>query len=63
MADNAGKVSRGLSKTKIDSIKAFMWIEGKTDSDSCSICMEKYETGSKFKRLPCKHEYHSECVN
>ena len=63
MQDAAGKVSRGLSKSEIDAIKAFMWIDGRTQSDSCTICMEKYEVGVKFKRLGCKHEYHSECLN
>ena len=63
MADNAGKVSKGLSQAEIDRIKAFMWIEGRTSSDSCSICMDKYLSGVKYKKLPCKHEYHSECIN
>lgn len=30
MQDAAGKVSRGLSKSEIDAIKAFMWIDGRT---------------------------------
>ena len=63
MSDNAGKVSRGLAKGQIDAIKAFMWIEGRTEYDSCTICMERYVNGTKCKRLPCKHDYHAECVN
>jgi len=63
MTENAGKVSKGLSKEKINEIRSFMWIEGRTKSDSCTICMEKYTSGVKVKTLPCKHEYHTECVN
>jgi len=33
MADNAGKVSKGLAKGQIDALKAFMWIEGRTEYD------------------------------
>jgi len=32
------------------------------DAPCCSICMENYEPGTKIKRLPCKHEYHPECI-
>lgn len=40
-----------------------MWIEGRTTQETCTICMETYVAGMKFKRLGCKHEYHSECLN
>ncbi len=63
MADNAGKVSMGLPKQKIEQIRALMWIEGRTSTDSCTICMEKYTIGVKYKKLACKHEYHGECLD
>ena len=40
-----------------------MWIDGRTASDTCSICMDKYTTGTKYKKLVCGHEYHSECLD
>ena len=63
MGDSAGSVSKGLSLAQINKIKAIMYVEGNSDTDACTICMEKYTTGTKLKKLPCKHEYHSECVN
>ena len=44
-------------------MRAFMWLEGRTDSDTCIICMDKFTTGCKYKKLPCKHEYHADCLN
>ncbi|ORX58479.1 hypothetical protein BCR36DRAFT_366691 [Piromyces finnis] len=32
------------------------------DAPSCSICMENYKPGTRIKRLPCKHEFHPECI-
>lgn len=28
----------------------------------CSVCKEPAEAGAKFKVLPCKHEFHEECI-
>jgi len=63
LGDVAGKVSKGLTKQQIDKIKSVIYVAGKTDTDTCTICMDNYVKGTKLKVLPCKHEYHSECVN
>lgn len=63
LGENAGKVNTGLSQQQIDQIRAFTWIEGRTKQDTCTICMEKFKIGAKYKKLLCNHEYHSECVN
>ncbi|KAH8395928.1 hypothetical protein KR215_011814 [Drosophila sulfurigaster] len=28
----------------------------------CAVCKEPAEEGSKFKVLPCKHEFHEQCI-
>ncbi len=63
LGENAGKVSQGLKKGEIDEIRTLTWIEGRTKQETCTICMEKFKLGVKFKKLKCDHEYHSECVN
>ena len=32
------------------------------DSDTCPICLERYEEGSKCGVLPCKHGFHDFCI-
>ena len=58
LGENAGKVSRGLSAFQISKIKSFAFLEGRTKSDTCTICMEKFKVPTRFKRLSCDHEYH-----
>ena len=64
MGDKAGKVSRGFSRMQIESLRAMIWMEGRTTGDECSICFDKFSLGAKVKRLEkCDHEYHAECID
>jgi hypothetical protein len=31
-------------------------------NDQCTICMENYSLGQQMKLLPCKHIFHSDCI-
>ena len=62
MTENAGKVSKGLSKEKINEIRSFMWIEGRTKSDSCTICMEKLKNLKKGRIECCHHNFCLDCI-
>lgn len=33
------------------------------DDTDCSICMDEISTGTPFTLTPCKHYYHTECLN
>ena len=63
LGDNAGKVSKGLTTLQKSKIRSLAYLEGRTTSDTCTICMEKFKTAVKFKKLPCGHEYHAECID
>jgi len=34
-----------------------------TCTESCVICIEKYQEGDKLKTLPCLHVFHTQCVD
>lgn len=63
MGDKNGKVSKGLTKAEMKSIETKSWYRGKTKTDSCTICMDNFTSGQKYKKLKCTHEFHQECVD
>lgn len=49
-----------LSQAQIDSLRSDI-VRNMLD-DVCSICMEDYTFGEERKFLPCKHFFHSKCI-
>ncbi|GER25974.1 RING/U-box superfamily protein [Striga asiatica] len=51
------------SRSSIDSLPTVK-IERKhvREETSCAVCKENFEVGSRVKKLPCKHLYHSDCI-
>lgn len=36
--------------------------EGNTQQTCCPICIEEYEAGEDLLQLPCRHNFHTECI-
>lgn len=33
------------------------------DHNTCAVCTENYHFGDQLRQLPCRHEFHAECVD
>jgi hypothetical protein len=58
---------RRLTRAQVESrLPAHRRIENTGDSSDtpceCSICLDDFEDGDLVRKLPCNHEYHSECI-
>ncbi|AEE76307.1 E3 ubiquitin ligase BIG BROTHER-related protein [Arabidopsis thaliana] len=66
LGDIVGTESRGLSADTIASLPSKRYKEGDNQNgtnESCVICRLDYEDDEDLILLPCKHSYHSECIN
>ncbi|XP_028755546.1 probable E3 ubiquitin-protein ligase ZFP1 isoform X2 [Neltuma alba] len=75
LSERIGNVSTGLSeesisalmKTRIYATPTIINLEEEEasedqETDSCTICLEKYENKQKIGILQCGHEYHAHCL-
>jgi ribosomal protein L12E/L44/L45/RPP1/RPP2 len=53
-------VKTTLQEDEMDKIKKYK--SDKTLEEKCSVCMTSIETEQEVSELPCKHEFHSECI-
>ena len=66
LEENNGKVSKGLTKQQIQSIREKMWTKGQDEAGdhSCSICFDDFERYQRYKELEgCNHQFHSKCLD
>ena len=65
LAERLGEVrSRGMKEEEINKLptRRFRRKAGSKDEESCSICMSEYKMAEDVQMLPCKHEYHKDCL-
>jgi len=53
---------RGASKALIDSIPLEPY-SAATSESSCAVCLSDFEACDMLRRLPCRHSFHSGCVD
>lgn len=73
LAERLGEVSRGLTDSEISQLPTSkhqgqaLGGEGASampdDLPQCNICLTDYEHGDKMRNLPCKHDFHKDCVD
>ncbi|XP_047071230.1 E3 ubiquitin ligase BIG BROTHER-related-like [Lolium rigidum] len=66
LGEVVGTESRGVSADTLASLPSVTYqAQDKQDSnmEQCVICRVEFEEGESLIALPCKHSYHSECIN
>ncbi|KAH7443205.1 hypothetical protein KP509_02G025700 [Ceratopteris richardii] len=63
LGEAVGTQSRGLKPNAIAALPNTTFShEDRTAEELCVICRFDYEEGDKLLTLPCKHQYHGDCI-
>ena len=62
LEERMGSVSKGLSEEKVKKLSREIFCKNKYLEDKCIICQYEFEKGEKIVVLPCRHCFHSECI-
>jgi len=65
LSEVVGTESRGLAPDLISSLPLSKFVPetpSSSNSERCVICRLEYEGGDIILTLPCKHQYHSDCI-
>ena len=49
-----GRASVSVMRSELASPKHF--------ANSCTVCLAEFNTGEHVRELPCRHQYHAECI-
>lgn len=52
------------SRSAVEAMAAVKISEGhlRSDLSQCAVCLEEFEVGSEAREMPCKHMFHSDCI-
>lgn len=56
----------GIAQEKVESMfpqRRFSQLSSFLLSDTCSVCLDRFKSSSDVRVLPCKHIYHSACID
>lgn len=64
-AEPEGADDRAIKNLPTRCIMASDLVDLKEDEEgpSCAICMQEYKEGDELRVLPCRHEFHTQCVD
>ena len=62
LEERMGSVSKGLSEDKIKKLSKAIFSKNKFMEEKCIICQYEFEKGEKIVVLPCKHCFHTDCI-
>ncbi|KAG0571427.1 hypothetical protein KC19_VG010700 [Ceratodon purpureus] len=66
LGEAVGTESKGLNSQSIAALQQFTYVsdskDNTSDQEQCVVCRLEYEDGDKMLSLPCKHQYHFECI-
>ncbi|KAJ3679924.1 hypothetical protein LUZ60_016202 [Juncus effusus] len=52
-----------VKRQSVEMLPCFVYKFNEGNDKACSICLEEYRDGETVRILPCKHEFHAECVD
>ncbi|CAH8483826.1 unnamed protein product [Schistosoma rodhaini] len=52
-----------LPAKELRKIPETLFTKDSSEFETCAICLEDYKDGNKLRVLPCRHAYHSKCVD
>ncbi|XP_057770462.1 probable E3 ubiquitin-protein ligase RHC1A [Salvia miltiorrhiza] len=62
-SDSRQRIPQPASRSSIDALPTVKISRRHVRADStCAVCKERFELGSRVRKLPCKHLYHSDCI-